>query len=143
MPFTSFKTAIDAPAERLWALMVEKVRHPDRFVPGVISVEVLHEFSDLAIERRMVVAAPAGEKIVHEIITADPATMTVIFKLKDDPDYTGYVINMIFAEDGKVELDYTLHWTQKDPAAFIAGPDWAEAIKGAVLQAKALAEGGG
>lgn len=143
MPSARFRSAIDAPAERLWAMMVEKVRHPDRYVPGVISVEVVQEFSELAIERRMVVRDGEGEKVVHEIITADPATMTVIFKLKDDPAYSGYVINMIFDEDGTVELEYALHWTQKDPAAVIAGPDWSKAIEGGVLHAKAMAEAAG
>lgn len=140
MPFTSFKTEVDASAERLWEMMVEKMRRPDKYVPGVVSVDVVQEFSDLAIERRMTAKEGGAEKTIHEIITADPETMTVIFKLKDDPVYTGYVINMIFDEDGKVELDYTMHWTPKDASAVTNEPDWARAIQGAVLHAKKLAE---
>ena len=140
MPFTSFKTEIDASSERVWDMMIEKIRRPDKYVPGVISVDVLQEFSDLSIERRMTAREGDAEKVVHEIITADPETRTVIFKLKNDPIYTGYVLNMVFDEDGKVELDYTMHWTPKDPAATINEPDWERGIQNAVLHAKKVAE---
>lgn len=140
MPFTSFKTAIEAPAERLWDMLLEKMRRPDKYVPGVVSVDILRAISDMAVERRMVVKDGSREKTVHEIVSADPETKSVIFKLRNDPVYTGYVLNMIFEEDGKVELDYTLHWTAKDPSLDAVEPDWAKAIEGAVLHAKALAE---
>lgn len=141
MPFTSHKTGINCSADQLWDMMKDKIRRPDKYVPGVIEVQVVQEFGPDSIERRMVAKDGDKQKIVHEIITADPATRTVIFKLKDDPDYTGYVINMIFEEGGVVELDYTMHWTQKDPSKTLAEPDWAKAIRGAVLHAKQLAEG--
>ncbi|MEM7731085.1 MAG: AtaL-like protein, partial [Pseudomonadota bacterium] len=124
MPFTSFKTDINASAERVWEMMVEKIRRPDKYVPGVVSIDVLQQFSELSIERRMTVCGEGNtQKTVREIITADPATRTVIFKLQDDPVYTGYVLNMVFDEGGRVELDYTMHWTLKDPAAPIHEPD--------------------
>ena len=39
---------------------------------------------------------------MREIIAANPTTGTVIFKLKNDPVFTGYVINMVIEEDGVV-----------------------------------------
>ncbi|WP_227268101.1 AtaL-like protein [Roseobacter weihaiensis] len=141
MPFTSHKTRIDCAADKLWDMMKDKIRRPDKYVPGVIDVEIVQEFGPDSVERRMVAKDGDGQKTVHETITADDATRTVIFKLKDDPDYTGYVINMIFEEDGVVELDYTMHWTQKDPTKSLSEPDWAKAIEGAVRHAKDLAEG--
>ncbi|MBD2843292.1 AtaL-like protein [Erythrobacter rubeus] len=141
MPFTSHKTAIHASAEQVWELMIDKIRRPDKYVPGVVSVEVLQEFSELSIERSMTVQQGDTQKTVREIIWADPNTMAVIFKLKDDPDYTGYVLNMVFEEDGEVQLDITMHWTEKDPDAVIEGPDWEAAVRGAVMHTKELAEG--
>ncbi|WP_281300246.1 MULTISPECIES: AtaL-like protein [unclassified Iodidimonas] len=140
MPFTNFKTDVHASADLLWDMMVEKIRRPDKFVPGVVSVEILQEFSDLSVERRMTVKDGNNSKIIREIITADPVTRTVIFKLKDDQAYTGYVLNMVFDEDGKVELDYTMHWTPKNPDTQINEPNWESAIHNAVLHAKKLAE---
>ena len=141
MPFATYKASVDAPAGKLWDMMVEKIRHPDKYVPGVVSVRVVKEFGSTAIEREMLVQSDRGEKTVREIISADPVTRTVIFKLKDDPVYSGYVINMVFEENGVVELDYTMHWTTKTGEAEPEGPDFAAAVKGAVLQAKSMAEG--
>ncbi|QLC24869.1 DUF1857 family protein [Parasphingopyxis algicola] len=140
MPLTAFKTRIDCTSAKLWDMLIDKIRHPDKFVPGVVSVEVVQEFGPTSIERKMVVRQGDTEKVVSELITADEATKTVIFKLKDDPIYTGYVANVIFEENGVVELDYTLHWTAKDPANEPPAPNMSEAIKGAVLHTKELAE---
>ncbi|MEO0460635.1 MAG: DUF1857 domain-containing protein [Myxococcota bacterium] len=107
---------------------------------GVVEVRVVQEFGPDSIEREMIVKDGDTTKTVHELITADPATKTVIFKLKNDPDYTGYVINMVFDEGGIVELDYTMHWTQKDPSKSLREPDWSKAIKSAVLHAKGMVE---
>lgn len=140
MPFTSFKTRVDCSAEKLWTLLVEKIRRPDKYVPGVTSVKVIKEFGPTSIEREMVAKDGQGEKTVREIITADEVTMSVMFKLKDDPVYTGYVLNTIFSEDGVVELDYTLHWTLKEGREEAVGPNMTDAIKNAVLHTKKLAE---
>ncbi|MEM9761415.1 MAG: AtaL-like protein [Pseudomonadota bacterium] len=140
MPFVAYKTAVDAPADRLWSMMVEKIRRPDRYVPGVVSVRVVSEFGPASIEREMVVEASEGRKTVRELISADETTRTVIFKLKDDPVFTGYVVNMLFEENGMVQLDYTMHWTTKSGQPEPDGPDFAAAIEGAVRQAKRMAE---
>ncbi|MEL6339750.1 MAG: AtaL-like protein [Myxococcota bacterium] len=133
---------MNASSEVLWAMLRDKIRRPDKYVPGVVSVEVLSEFGGDSIEREMTVQAGDKQKAVREIITADPVTMTVLFKLKDDPSYTGYVLNTIFDESGVVELEYTLHWTPKQLGEEPAGPDMAAAIKNAVLHTKAMAEEG-
>ena len=64
----------------------------------------------------------------------------MIFKLIDDPVYTGFVVNVVFEEGGRVELDYTMHWTPKAGTEPPGGRDWAETVRRAVLQTKALAE---
>ena len=143
MPFTSFKVVVDAPAAVLWAMMEEKVRRPDKYVPGITRAEIRREISPTSVERVMYATGDLGEKTIHEIISWDKATMTVVFKLLNDPVYTGIVTNTVFDEDGKVELGYVMHWTAKDPShpgQQGKEPDWAQGIRAAVLKAKALAE---
>lgn len=140
MILSSAKEPIQASADVIWKLLLDKIRNPQKYVPGVQTVTVVQEFGPDLIEREMFVKDGTGEKTVREIITADPATMTVMFKLKDDPVYTGYVLNMVFDEDGVVQLEYTVHWTPKDPENVPAGPDMAAAIKRAVAHTKELAE---
>lgn len=134
MPFVAHRVPVQAPVDRLWALMVEKIRAPQRFVPGVETVEVVREFGPLSIERRM----QAGGTLVHELITADPTTLSVMFKLVGDQRYRGFVLNLIYPGDVP-ELEYVMHWHPRAGAA--PDPtDWQAAIVGAVEQAKALAE---
>lgn len=140
MPLTAFKTEVNAPAATLWTMMREKMERPDKYVPGVQKVEIVQRFDEGSIERVMVAGGGDQAKTIHEIITADDRTMTVVFKLKDDPIYTGFVINTVFEDEGHVWLDYTMHWTPKDIGAQIEEPDFAEVVKESVLKAKAMAE---
>ena len=141
MPFAHFKTTVDAPATRLWSMLKEKIRRPEKFLPGVVSVEIPKEYGPNTVERIMVIEDGKARKTVHEIVSADEATMTVIFKLKNDPIYTGFVSNTVFEERGRQLLDFTMNWTLKDSSLLIREPDWEAAIKQAAIQAKEMAEG--
>ena len=66
---------VNAPASVMWKLLVEKVRKPHKFIPGLEekNVEVIQDIAPLCIERRMTFE----NDVIHEIITADEATQTV------------------------------------------------------------------
>lgn len=140
MGLASTKLKINCSANKLWEMMVEKIRRPDKYVPGVTEVKVLQDFGPLSIEREMIVKNGTEEHTVRELITADETSKTVIFKLKDHPHFTGYVINMIFDDGDDVELDYTAHWTKKDPHSDVLLPNLEEMIRKAVEHTKELAE---
>src|SRR5579872_6908753 len=140
MPLTFHRVEVAAPAALLWELLKDKIEHPDRFLPGVQQVEVRRRLGERSIERVMHLRAGAAEKVIHEIISWDEPTLTVVFKLAGDPVYTGFVTNTIFEEDGKVVLDFTMNWTPRHPTAPQQEPDWAASIRGAVLHTKELAE---
>lgn len=110
MPRTSHREEIDIAAADLWAAMIDKIEHPDRYVPGVTKVEILGR-GDEGTERRMTLD---NGKVVHEMISASPATMTVIFKLLDDPDHFGTIRNTVFEVGDRVVLEYALDWTRRD-----------------------------
>lgn len=134
MPFAAHRVAVRAPVETLWALLVEKIRAPQRFVPGVESVEIVRDLGPLAVERRML----AGGAVIHEQIVGDEATLSVFFKLIDDPRHSGFVLNVIYP--GEVpELEFVMHWAPRAGTPEDA-TDWQAAIVKAVEQSKALAE---
>ncbi len=120
-------------------MLIDKIDHPDRYVPGVEKVEIVQRFADDDIERIM---HTNSGKVVHEIIVANRQTYSVLFKLVDDPVYSGFVLNTIFAEGGKVWLDFTLNWTPKSGQDPDVGPDWRQTIHAAVEHTKQLAEQG-
>jgi len=141
MPFTQFRARIDAPAALIWAMMKEKIRRPDKYVPSVVSVEIPTEFGPNSVERIMVLEDGKARKTVHEVISADETTRTVIFKLMNDPVYTGFVSNMVFDHGDYGELDYTMNWAPQGNSLLVREPDWDAVIKNAVLHAKKIAEG--
>ena len=53
MAFYTHRVPVRTSIETLWALLVDKIRHPDRYIDGVEQVEILHESGPLAVERRM------------------------------------------------------------------------------------------
>ena len=73
MILTSAKEVIDAPADRVWEMLRDKIRNPHKYVPGVTAVEIVREIGPDSIERRMTITNGSGAKIVYEIISADPA----------------------------------------------------------------------
>ncbi len=138
MPLVNYRVKVHASANKLWDMMLDKMRRPDKYVPGIVRVAILREHSATCIEREM---ETAQGKVIRELIVAEPLTLTVIFKSYQDEVYSGFVTNTIFEEDDGVYLDYTLNWTLK-PGKSAAQPDsfWQETIKNAVLHAKQLAE---
>lgn len=138
MAFFSYRVKVDAPADRLWKLLLEKIRRPVLFVPGIVRVELVREFGEFAVERIM--ETDRG-KVIHEIISADSVTKSVVFKYADDPVYSGYVLNIILEEDGTVYLEFALHWVEKDDAESAeTESSWSDSIRNAVLNTKQLAE---
>jgi hypothetical protein len=143
MPFVTFRSEIHAPATLVWAMMKEKIEHPEKYVPGVEKAEIVRRPSDRVVERVMQIGQGERAMVVRELISFDDSTMTVFFKLLDDPKHVGFVTNTVFDENGRVELDYTMNWVPKSEAPAAAGPDWQAMLRGAVLHAKELAEKGG
>lgn len=141
MAFHTHRVAVRSSMETLWALLVDKIRHPERYVPGVERVEVLRDLGPHAIERRMHLRVGGHLKPVHELVCADALTHSVLYKLVDDPAYTGWVLNLVHEEAGRLELEYTMHWTSRPGLADVPDVDWQAAIAGAVEHTRQIAEG--
>ncbi len=114
MALVQHMVTVDAPASLVWALLKEKIERPERFVPGARDVEIVRRIDDRAVERVMRIGPPDAPRTVREVISYDDATMTVIFKLVDDPVNVGFVTNTIFEDAGLVKLDFTMRWTRRD-----------------------------
>ena len=134
------KVKIQAPAKIVWDIMVEKVTRPDLHVPGVKEVKSEALSTQNSVSRSMIVGTNGSDKTVNELINYDPELMSVVFKLDNDPHFSGSVTNIIFEEDGEVYLDYIMHWTPKQQAAHLPKMDLQEMVENAVNHAKNEAE---
>lgn len=140
MAFYTHRVPVRTSLETLWALLVDKIRRPDRYIAGVEKVEILEDVGPLAIERRMHVRSSSRLSAVRERIVADEATHTVVFKLVGDPVFTGWVVNVIHEDGEQLELEYTMHWTPR-PGAEVPPRDWQDAITRAAEHTREMAEG--
>mmetsp|Transcript_3247 Transcript_3247/g.7211 ORF Transcript_3247/g.7211 Transcript_3247/m.7211 type:complete len:174 (-) Transcript_3247:137-658(-) len=151
----SHRETVAAPPSLAWKMLLEKIRRPDLYVPGVKSVEVVKEFSANSIERKMM----AGDKLIHEIIGADEATLTVVFRMhQSHPILSGFVTNTVLPLEAEVGgglpegekeatacvLDYTMCWEAKPGAPEAAVKEMQEMLPNscvnAVVHAKEMME---
>jgi len=146
--FISYKAKVNASVPTVWKVLLDKIRRPDKYVPGVVKVEILKELGPNAIERRM---ETATGQVIAETISADALTKTVLFKHHNDPKLSGMVTNVVYEEnDGKdVFVEFVMSWTAKsidsseeDKKIFeeMKARMSAGMIKGAVLKTKEHAE---
>jgi hypothetical protein len=103
----------------------------------VKTVEVVREFGANQIERKM--KLEDGTE-VHEFITADDLTQTVVFKSAVNPKTRGFVTNTLYDEGDAVYLDYTMNWGSKDQVPPERQKMLADKIRLAVEHTKKLAE---
>lgn len=136
MPKTACSVSVNAPVETVWNLLIDKIRHPERYVPGVTRVTIL-EASDAGVLREMT----AGGLKVTERITQDAERREVVFTLVDHPVYMGQVVNRIaVGRDGRPVLEYVMNWMPRACIEAPQGADLAAAVRGTVLHLKELAE---
>ena len=144
MPLVAHRVPVNAPAERVWSLMLDKVEHPERYVPGVVSSEILDRPEPNVVLRSMNLETPQGTKVIRELISWSAATRTTFFQLRGDPVHRGFVVNTIFETDDGCVLDYTMHWTPLEGVTpEEIEPDWQTRITAAVEHAKEQAEAEG
>lgn len=109
----SYTESLPIPIEKVWKHFLNKIEHPENFVPGVSEVEI-REKNDEFVIRAMSLTTPDGTKNrVVEKITANP--YQVRFLILEHPVFEGYVDN--FAEsisDNETNIKFAMSWTNKN-----------------------------
>ncbi|NBC23000.1 MAG: DUF1857 family protein [Gammaproteobacteria bacterium] len=140
MALVSYRTKVDAPFEVLWQHLLEKVENPERFIAEVTRSEILDRPGANTVERLMYLDDGSGEQPVREIITHDIHTRCIVFKMIDNPVWSGFVTNTALDDRDGLELDITMHWQAREPGHPAEQAPWADIVKAAVLQTRDLAE---
>lgn len=138
MPTHQVSSRVDASPDTVWAVLLDKMDHPQRYIEDALDAEILSRNPE-GVVRRLVL--PGGVAF-RERIAADPGTRTITFTLLDHPVYEGTVLNrMLATEDGGVELAFELDWRarpgcvdDRDPGEILA------LIQSSVLHTKRIAE---
>ncbi len=141
MPHATFTSTINAPVETVWALLLDKVEHPERYIPAITGSEILGRYHD-GVLREM-----KTEKMkIKERISLDEQAREIRFTLVDHPFFTGQTINRLlppladFPND-PVTLTFALDWQPSNAqASAITQTELDQTLKHAVLETKSRAE---
>jgi hypothetical protein len=109
----SYTAMVNQPIDKVWKHFINKIEHPENFVPGVSNVKILESTKDYVI-REMDIKTPTGENIrLKEKITFSP--YWVKFLILEHPIYEGYVENLAESiSENKTAITYTLSWMNKE-----------------------------
>lgn len=101
MPMHRVSSRVDASPETVWAVLPDKMEHPQRYIEDALDAEILDRSGD-AVIRQLVL--PGGVSF-RERISPDPVARTITFTLLDHPVYEGTVTNQLrTTPDSPVEL---------------------------------------
>lgn len=113
MPRHQVSSPVDASPETVWAVLLDKMEHPQRYIADALDAEILVRNPNSVI-RQLVLP---GGVAYRERITADPAARTITFTLLDHPVFEGTVTNRLWVGgEGEVELTFELDWAARPGA---------------------------
>ncbi len=136
MPLCTHRVEVHAPAHVVWEFLVDKIQHPERYVPGVLGA-VVEEMGDPQCLVRTVELE--GDRRIKERVSWTPSTRTVCFVLLEDPEFTGFVVNQVMEDEGRVLLEHTMNWRPRGGEK-VEEDAWATKVREAALRTAAQAE---
>ncbi|HJM00597.1 MAG TPA: AtaL-like protein [Nitrosopumilus sp.] len=131
----SHSEQINSTFETLWTLLLDKVQHPDRTIKEVTHVEVLEKY-DNGILRQM----QALGMTIKERITIDEQNKIVRYDMIENSMFTGYFLNKVEGNDGKLILIYEQNWIPITPQARELETKLPQMLINGVQKMKELAE---
>lgn len=130
-----FTTTVNASIEKVWTHLINKIEHPENFVPGVSNV-IISEKNEKFVIRQMTVTTPESTTILKEKITF--VSYKVRFLLLEHPNMEGFVDNEVRKiSENESELTFTIDWIDKISKKEINNQ---ELLKNAVLKTKTFIE---
>jgi len=138
MPMHRVSSQVDASPDTVWAVLLDKMEHPQRYIEDALDAEIL-ERGPQSVIRQLVL--PGGVSF-RERISPDPAGRSVTFTLLDHPVYEGTVVNQLRLNAvGGVELVFELNWKVREGCVDDRDPEEPLAlIASSVLHTKRIAE---
>jgi len=138
MPAHRVSSPVDASPDTVWAVLLDKMEHPQRYIEDALDAEILDRTGG-AMVRQLVL--PGGVTF-RERITADPVARIITFTLLDHPVYEGTVVNLLrVAPAGGVELVFELDWRARPGSEDDRDPEELPGlIRSSVLHTRRIAE---
>ncbi|CAF0987556.1 unnamed protein product [Rotaria sordida] len=117
MPEYRYKVFLNARYEVVWQKLLDKIKHPEKYVQGIRHVEILENDSDHVL--RIVHFENDKWEPLKELIVADKTAGIIVYRLVDHPYFEGETINICRTTNQVFhsELEYEINWKLKDQNA--------------------------
>jgi len=130
-----YTTTVNASLQSVWQHLINKIDHPENFVPGISDVIIIERNEEFVI-RKMTVALGEIATTLTEKITFKP--YKIRFLLTEHPKFEGYVDNDIKPiSENETEMTFTINWVDKITNEHF---DKVEMVKDSVLKSKDFIE---
>jgi len=138
MPMHRVSSHVDASLETVWAVLLDKMEHPQRYIEDALDAEILDRGQG-SVVRQLVL--PGGVTF-RERISADPVARCITFTLLDHPVYVGTVVNQLRCDpESPVDLVFELNWKVREGCVDDRDPEEALGlIASSILHTKRIAE---
>jgi len=138
MPRCIQHVTVYAPLETVWALLLDKMEHPQRYIESIMDYSILERGEGWMLREMEL----PGEFHLRERITEDEATRTLTFTLVEHPGFEGTVRNQVRSLEGRddaVELEFDMDWRER-PGAPAPAEDPCRLIRSAAEHMRDIAE---
>lgn len=138
MPSHRIVQAVEASPETVWAVLLDKMEHPQRYIEDALDAEILAREPGGVIR---LLVLPGGVAF-RERITADAERRMITFTLLDHPVYEGTVVNRLESRpNGGLDLIFELTWKPRAGARETRDPhEVLGLIESSVMHTKRIAE---
>lgn len=137
MPRCSYQMRVEAPLDMVWAILLDKAEHPQRYIDGVLDSRILSRGQGF-LERELEVD---GGVWLRERVEVDEEAKVLVFRLEEHPTYGGTVWNRARAVEGGTEVVFDMDWQARDGRVIPDDdPDPVNLIRSALEHTRTIAE---
>ncbi len=132
----SFTSPVNAAPETVWALLKERVEHPEQFTTGLKEAKILEQ-SPSGVLREL----SFGARSWKEQVTVEENEHRITYELVEHPTLEGDLVHQFLPrEGGGVTVAFTLNYRYKSGAAGNNALDLGQAVQDSLVDLKNRAE---
>jgi len=111
LPQASYSADVFAPAETLWALLIDQIERPERYLPGILAARIT-ERSESHILRTLTGSSRAMRR-VSEKVSVNKQALLIEYKLLDHPLFEGGALHQVLPHSDHATLTFAITWTPR------------------------------
>lgn len=114
MPEYKSKVFVNARFEVIWEKLIEKIYHPQKYVQGIVDVQILEDEKDHVL--RLVRFDNPQWQSLKELIVHQKSSGLIVYQLVDHPHFHGETVNICRTTNQVYlcELEYQIDWKLKE-----------------------------